>query len=205
MADIFQPDIITLVTNLMRNKGFTLVELIIVILIIALLSVIGMSTYTTVQVDARNSKRKSDLKEIQSALEIYRGEHGLYPVTFVGSNLRWFGMCTTSWGTSVICGKDDGISSNGANGYIPGLAPEYMSRLPRDPKLNIVNSGSSNNTCNTNPNANTYLYRSDGVNFKILAFCAPEGELSPNDVFYDPVRPTYAWQISSSANVRNNW
>ncbi|MBI4038318.1 prepilin-type N-terminal cleavage/methylation domain-containing protein [Candidatus Daviesbacteria bacterium] len=61
------------------NKGFTLVELLITITIIAVLSGIGLVVYSNVQAQARDSKRRSDILEIQKALEIYYSSQSFYP------------------------------------------------------------------------------------------------------------------------------
>lgn len=53
------------------KKGFTLLEMLVVVGIIAVLVSIGISSYSTAQKKARDAKRKSDLKSIQSALEQY--------------------------------------------------------------------------------------------------------------------------------------
>ena len=50
--------------------GFTLVELLVVITIIAVLSVIGMTAYGVVQKNARDTKRKLDIDAIANALEV---------------------------------------------------------------------------------------------------------------------------------------
>lgn len=62
-----------------KSKGFTLIELLITISVIAILSVIGMVVYTSVLKQGRDSKRQSDLRAIQSALEQYRSDEGHYP------------------------------------------------------------------------------------------------------------------------------
>lgn len=63
-----------------RRSGFTLIELLIVISIIGVLSVIGMIAYTTFLKNARDAKRQSDLKFIQSALEEYHSDQIYYPL-----------------------------------------------------------------------------------------------------------------------------
>ncbi|MBI2017851.1 type II secretion system protein [Candidatus Daviesbacteria bacterium] len=50
--------------------GFTLVELLVVITIIAILSVIGMAVFTNVQKNARDARRRSDIDAIANALEV---------------------------------------------------------------------------------------------------------------------------------------
>ncbi len=63
----------------MRSNGFTLIELLVAISIIAVLSVIGLSAYQSVYKSGRDSKRQSDLRSIQSALEQYFADQLFYP------------------------------------------------------------------------------------------------------------------------------
>ena len=53
------------------KKGFSLVELLVVITIIAILSVVAYTAVGGQTIKARNSKRMEDLTAIQQALEIY--------------------------------------------------------------------------------------------------------------------------------------
>lgn len=62
----------------MRNKGFTLVELLVVVAIIAILSVIGLTIFTSAQSNARDARRKSDIEAIANALEITRNSESVY-------------------------------------------------------------------------------------------------------------------------------
>ena len=61
------------------KKGFTLMEILIAIAIIAILTAIGIVSYGSINRGARNAKRKSDIGQIQSALELYRSDFGYYP------------------------------------------------------------------------------------------------------------------------------
>lgn len=61
------------------SKGFSLIELLVAISIIAILSALGLSVYQAVYKSARDAQRKSDLKMIQSALEQYRSDQMSYP------------------------------------------------------------------------------------------------------------------------------
>ena len=61
------------------KKGFTLIELLVVIAILGLLAAVGLGSFRTSQLKSRDSKRKSDLSQIQKALEMYYNDHGQYP------------------------------------------------------------------------------------------------------------------------------
>ncbi len=63
------------------KSGFTLIELLVTISIIAILSTVALTTYTTFIKNTRDAKRKTDLKTIQSALEEYRADQKYYPAS----------------------------------------------------------------------------------------------------------------------------
>jgi len=63
------------------TRGFTLIELLVVIVIIGILASFLMVNFIGIRARARDSQRKSDLKQIQSALELYRSDSGAYPAT----------------------------------------------------------------------------------------------------------------------------
>ena len=105
----------------MSKKGFTLIELLIVITIIAILSAIGLVLYGSFIKSARDAKRQSDLKFIQSALEDYHADRLSYPATFT------FGVAFLDSGR------------------------EYMKEVPKDPQpsqsYSYVPSGCTDSVC----------------------------------------------------------
>ncbi len=67
-------------------RGFTLVELLVVVSIIAILSVTSYMALGGQTIKARDAKRKDDLTSIQNALEIYAIENdGKYPSSLMSS------------------------------------------------------------------------------------------------------------------------
>ncbi len=64
----------------MNKKGFTLIELLVVIAIIGLLSTLAVVALGNARENARDSKRLSDLKQLQTALEVYFNQNNTYPV-----------------------------------------------------------------------------------------------------------------------------
>lgn len=60
-------------------RGFTLVELLVTVSIIAILSAVGLVIYSFSIKQGRDVKRQSDLRSIQSALEQYFSDRFYYP------------------------------------------------------------------------------------------------------------------------------
>jgi len=103
------------------KKGFTLIELLIVIAIIGVLSTLLMANFIGVRQRARDAQRKSDLRQIQSALEIYRSDMGSYPSSLTN--------CTCSG--SPCLGNSD-------------CSAIYMSKIPADPSGTSIGYNNGN-------------------------------------------------------------
>ena len=65
--------------NILVSKGFTLIELMVVIAIIAILTAIITANFTTAKSKSRDAKRMSDLGQIQLALAGYFDRCNTYP------------------------------------------------------------------------------------------------------------------------------
>jgi len=107
----------------MTKKGFTLIELLVVIAIIGLLSTLAVVALGQARLKARDSKRLSDLKQIQTALELYYTDQNAYPA----------GSAVALGGASAKCLS----STNGIAAACAGTT--YMGLIPLDP----TNSGSN--------------------------------------------------------------
>ena len=63
------------------KKGFSLIELLIVIAIIGILVSIGLAAFSRAQTQARDGQRKADIEQIRGALEQYYADNNHYPAT----------------------------------------------------------------------------------------------------------------------------
>lgn len=62
-----------------KQSGFTIVELLIVIVVIGILAAIVITTFTGVQKKGRDADRKSDINSMYGQVEVYFAEQGKYP------------------------------------------------------------------------------------------------------------------------------
>lgn len=68
------------------KKGFTIVELLVVVAIIGLMASTVLAILSGVQKDARDKKRIEDLTQLEKALELYYTDHQYYPKESAGAN-----------------------------------------------------------------------------------------------------------------------
>lgn len=80
-----------------RQSGFTIVELLIVIVVIGILATLVIVTFSGIQQKARDTKRQTDINAIDSTVEAYYASNGNYPTlanmndpTFRTANLKGF-------------------------------------------------------------------------------------------------------------------
>lgn len=67
------------------KQGFTLLEVLVSATIIAVLTIIGVVSYSSVNKRSRDVKRKSDLEQVRSALEMYRADNTVKPGEYPSS------------------------------------------------------------------------------------------------------------------------
>ena len=141
-----------------KQKGFTIVELLIVIVVIAILAAITVVAYTGIQERTRNVAIQSDISQVAKLVEAYAAENGSYPSTgglsqvYADSNC---GLATDS----------DGYT--GVN-WVPGVE-----NLPQNPGLQ--GSGLGGRGC--------YFYSSDGSLYIVSAWNAKWGGRSTDSMY----------------------
>ncbi len=85
--------------TLRNSKGFTIVELLIVIVVIGILAALVLNSFRGVQERARDTERRTDTNAIATQLEVYYTDNGGYPI-FTGE------VNTDSWITAHLQGAD---------------------------------------------------------------------------------------------------
>ena len=78
------------------KRGFTLLELIVVIIIIGLLATLGLTQYTRIVEKARKSEAVAMIGEIRTAQRGYYLQNGAYATTFTDLGLTVPTTCATT-------------------------------------------------------------------------------------------------------------
>ncbi len=125
-----------------RVLGFTLIELLVVIAIIGLLSTLSIVALNTARAKARDTRRQTDVREIQVALEMYYSDLNQYP-------------------PSGTLAASTSLSSGGFLNIASGTV--YMGNVPTNPTP--VNDG----LCSGTP-AYTYTQQGSGNSYS-LSYC----------------------------------
>ncbi len=105
----------------MQKNGFTMIELLVVIVILGILSVVGLGSFSAAQMKARDSRRKTDIRAISDALEVYYNDFGRYPSSDGNGGIMGCGV------DAVQACSPGTIWQNSTNGTT------YMVQIPQDP------------------------------------------------------------------------
>jgi general secretion pathway protein G len=150
--------------KLSQNKGFTLVELLVVISIIGILSSFAIVSLNSARMKARDALRKGDMAQLRTALNLYYDEDLEYPICGTWDE------ASGDFGATV----DDADLTSGSNCYknelnaalTSGTRP-VMQLLPKEPK-------NPDNLASFNP-TQIYRYVSDGTQYAVVYYLEDGG------------------------------
>jgi len=125
-----------------KNKGFTLIELLVVIAIIGILSSVVLASLNSARIKARDSKRITTIRQLQTALALYYNTNGSYPAA------SWANDC--SGGTSFQTALQPLVSG----GYISSISTDP--NFPNDPWPQCFYY-QPNNNCNNGDSVHPYI------------------------------------------------
>jgi len=164
-------------TNFKRESGFTLIELLVVISIIGILATLISANFIGIRQRARDTQRKSDVRQVQSALELYKSDVGSYPTTASNYSLTGSSSCSSSSPASFTYNS-----------------VKYMAKVPCDPL-----------SANSSPyNSSNYYYYSAAGTAYTLATCLENSNDSDVDTTATPPSPSGGTCTSGKYYVLTN-
>lgn len=179
--------------RLSKPAGFTIVELLIVIVVIGILAAITIVAYNGIQARARDAQRLSDIKSIAKAIELYKVNNGSYPP--FNSTLNAGGWEVSTNGTS-------------ATNFLSVLTTtNVISKVPVDPTNTGNSSNLDPNWAGTNYEYFYYVYAAGSYscdatkgNFYVLGIArmdtVPSGQSAPNSPGFSC--PGYNWNFKGA-------
>lgn len=97
---------------MLKRDGFTIIELAVVIVVIALLATLGGLVWRTARDNAVQTKQENDITRLKSAIEKYYSDNGEYPMP------------------PSCASNPDRVCS--ANGLASALVPKYLDAIPKN-------------------------------------------------------------------------
>lgn len=145
------------------KTGFTLIELLVVIAIIGILAAVVLVSLNSARAKSRDAKRLADVRQMQTALELYFNDCNSYPA-----------------GTILVLdgeGLGNGTNCVGGGWVTPPTGTIYMQVTSAAPTP--VDNPSGSSICTSINNSYTYAQTSSGSNYTI-GFClgGPTGGLA---------------------------
>jgi len=125
------------------KKGFTLIELLVVIAVIGILAAVILASLNSARAKARDVRRISDIRTIQTALEMHYADNGRYPSSDSSCN-TYTTVPNASWCNSVQ-------KNSSGRWLVNGALSSYLPEDPVDPQpKSVADFG--------NVNGGTYFY-----------------------------------------------
>ncbi len=149
------------ITQGVRRRGFTIVELLIVIVVIAILAAITVVAYGGIQNSTRNSRVMSEIRQVAQLVEAYNIQNGSYPST--GGISRVY--------TDTNCPASSDVDGYKGSQWVPGVGS-----VPQSPT-------ESNKSILMNYLGGCYMYASDGDRYILSAWNEKMGNPSTGTMY----------------------
>lgn len=170
VARIFTLPILNMQKQKEQTAGFTLLELLIAIAIVGVLSALLLASFIGVRAKGRDAQRKADIRQLQTALQLYYSDQNAYPVQATLTPAAPGGVALNA----PLCTTPAPL----ANG-----PRTYLRKIPCDPM---------NDTTYWN-GGKYYYYSSDGLSYDLTACLEsnsdnegqyPSGNDCPSGAYY---------------------
>lgn len=130
-------------------KGFTIVELLIVIVVIGILAAIAIVSYNGAQKTARNAQRLEDVNRVADLIDMYYTKNGSYPITTNQPQANW---------KSVDVRTDDNCTNGTSQAdWIPNITE-------------VLPQSNQTGATGVDGKQGCYLYASNGTQFVLSAW-----------------------------------
>jgi general secretion pathway protein G len=117
----------------MKQKGFSLIELLVAIAIIAVLMALAVPNYLGARERARDSKKKSELSQLKTALRLYYNDYQRYPAAVKPADLQGrgtIGGCKVGGTSACPCKVDSFDFATSSDAGCDSVLTIYMKRFP---------------------------------------------------------------------------
>lgn len=95
-----------------QAQGFTIVELLIVIVVIGILALLVITTYGGIQQKTRNAQRTADIKAVATQIEAYYADNQHYPSLTDMKSDAWLGTNMKSLDLEALVDPSNATQSN---------------------------------------------------------------------------------------------
>ncbi len=120
----------------MKEKAFTLVEVILVVTILGILAALVMPTFKGHIVKARESAAKDNLRVMRNQIELYKMQHEGIPPGYVGGSGAPVALLQLQFTRTTT---ETGVASSSTVPSDPYIYGPYVKKLPENPYNKLSN------------------------------------------------------------------